>query len=261
MAQMLLLTPAGAAAGRDTRAGEASPVVCVVNTHLFGHPDATHVRLFQAACVMRRLEALAARIRAPARADGAPALAVVLCGDLNSQPEEAVRDLLVTGSVSAAHADWQRAAQFRLIARRAEREANWFATQNVAQHKASDAPAQQTRKPVGPTAATMAPESGKLRGAGWDYENMQEGGADLAIPLRQGMSLAQACAELPFTFFTAHSKQVVDYIYYSPWNLSPDPHLSPFPAISEESVAAHTAIPSEVFPSDHIALVQDLVWH
>ena len=107
----------------------------------------------------------------------------------------------------------------------------------------------------------MAPESGMLRGAGWDYENMQEGGADLAIPLSQGMSLAQACAELPFTFFTAHSKQVVDYIYYSPWNLSPDPHLSPFPAISEESVAAHTAIPSEVFPSDHIALVQDLVWH
>ena len=156
MAQMLLLTPAGAAAGRDTRAGEASPVVCVVNTHLFGHPDATHVRLFQAACVMRRLEALAARIRAPARADGAPALAVVLCGDLNSQPEEAVRDLLVTGSVSSEHADWQRAAQFRLIASRAEREANWFATKNMSQNKAKDAPAQQTRKPVGPTAASMA---------------------------------------------------------------------------------------------------------
>ena len=65
-------------------------------------------------------------------------------------------------------------------------------------------------------------ESGKLRGAGWDYENMQEGGAELAIPLSQGVSLAQACAELPFTFFTAHSKQVVDYIYPSPWNLSPD---------------------------------------
>ena len=248
MAQLLLLRPVGAAAGGDKSAGEASRVVCVVNTHLFGHPDATHVRLFQAACVMRRVEALAGRFGT--RADGAPAMAVILCGDLNSQPEEAVRDLLVTGTVSQDHSDWQRAAQFRLIASRAEREANWF--------KSKDALAQQTLKPSG---STVAPESGQQRGAGLDYVNMQEGGTDLAIPLSQSMSLAQACAELPFTFFTAHSKQVVDYIYYSPWNLSPDPQLSPFPAISEESVAANTAIPSEVFPSDHIALVQDLLWH
>jgi len=50
MAQLILLEPlpeiVKQAQGGGGGVGGWSPM-CVVNTHLFGHPDATHVRLFQ----------------------------------------------------------------------------------------------------------------------------------------------------------------------------------------------------------------------
>jgi hypothetical protein len=53
MAQVLLLTPV---ANSATNSGANRQILCAVNTHLFGHPDATHVRVFQAATLMRHVE-------------------------------------------------------------------------------------------------------------------------------------------------------------------------------------------------------------
>lgn len=301
MAQVVLLAPASgsptaqAAASLSSASGRR-PALCVVNTHLFGHPDATHVRLFQTATFMRHVERISKRYAGPTASTDSP-LAVVVCGDFNSQPEEGVRDLLTKGYITSHHNDWQRAARFQLIESRAEREANWFTSarndggspassaagrhQNaqcrqgaensvpatrqdndggggggrvVGRGSRADDGGESTPEPDG-EAGTEAGAAGAGPGIG-----AQEGAADLALELSQGIRLEQGCPDLPFTFCTATCSQVVDYIYFSPSHLRCDPDLSPFPLLSRESVTADTAIPSVSFPSDHIALVQDLVW-
>ena len=281
MAQVLLLAPVST---RSTGEGPR-PTLCVVNTHLFGHPDATHVRLFQALSFMRHVERISGRFAASS-ASSDSALAVVVCGDFNSQPEEGVRDLLTGGHVSADHSDWQRAARFRLIESRAEREANWFksasddgrqgaksignagneSTEREVDSKggATNADGETKGAQGGASAVNDADDADVEAVAGSEGLGLgfdaQEGAADLALDLSQGIRLEQGCRELPFTFCTATCAQVVDYIYFSPSHLKCDTDLSPFPAHSMESVTKNTAIPSVCFPSDHIALVQDLVW-
>jgi len=82
MAQLLLLVPSAQGSG----GGAARAPLCVVNTHLFGHPDATHVRLFQAATLMRHVERVAERYGVNPD-NNSYNLAVVVCGDFNSQPQ------------------------------------------------------------------------------------------------------------------------------------------------------------------------------
>jgi hypothetical protein len=157
---------------------------------------------------------------------------VVVCGDFNSQPEEGVRELLVKGAVYRDHSDWLRAARFRLIESRAEREANWFKQPNSGEGKGGGGEGGQE------DADTEA--EGILFGA-------EEGGADLACDVLVNVRLEQACEDVSVTFCTATNSQVVDYIYYTPTTLMPDPTLSPFPPHTMESLTANTAIPSGLF--------------
>jgi hypothetical protein len=215
MAQVLLLAPTAAAAAGAAAAtggaegaargaaggaaGASRPVLCVVNTHLFGHPDATHVRLFQSATFMRHVERVAARHAAAAAGSG---FAVVVCGDFNSQPEEGVGLLLRRGLVSADHADWQRATRFRLIESRAEREAHWFKRAPGGAEAGADGgdglmrrgdvereDGREGREGVGEGAA----EEAEVEGFGFEA---QEGATDLAFDLRQGVCMSAQASEL-----------------------------------------------------------------
>ena len=70
---------AASSATSDRGAGSDEPL-CVVNTHLFYHPRAPHIRNMQMAAILAEAEAV---MQAPAAAGpGRPAL--LLCGDLNS---------------------------------------------------------------------------------------------------------------------------------------------------------------------------------
>ncbi|XP_054284725.1 2',5'-phosphodiesterase 12-like [Macrosteles quadrilineatus] len=79
----------------------------------------------------------------------------------------------------------------------------------------------------------------------------------------QGLSLSQpfnmqsACGTPKYTNFTAAFADCLDYIYYQTDRLSVE---SVIPLPSDEELTQHTAIPSVVFPSDHVALVADLRW-
>jgi len=108
------------------------------------------------------------------------------------------------GLVSQDHNDWHRAATFRLIESRAEREANWFAKDSpkIAQNP------QNLQKSDADEAGEKEEEEG-----GEGVEDFlgfvaQEGGGGVAIELRQDLKLEQACSQLPFTFCTATCSQV-----------------------------------------------------
>lgn len=77
------------------------------------------------------------------------------------------------------------------------------------------------------------------------------------INLSQDFHLFSACGNLPFTVFTSGFKNTVDHIFCDSQQIEVDAVI---PMPSEEELSLHTAIPSVVMPSDHLALVCDLKW-
>lgn len=75
------------------------------------------------------------------------------------------------------------------------------------------------------------------------------------LSLKQDISLASACGTPEFTNFTHEFADCLDYIFYEKTNLEVI-QVVPFP--STEELKANIALPSVVFPSDHIALISDL---
>jgi mRNA deadenylase 3'-5' endonuclease subunit Ccr4 len=200
--------------------GEGAPRrLWLLNTHLFGHPDATHVRLVQVCSLMRKAARLAAK-----KTVGGPAPGLVLCGDFNSLPDEGVRELLEKGAVGKEHPDWRRGTRFKPIDNRKDREQAWFDTLEAAAQSFDDLAAEVC--------------------------------GDIAVPA----ALVQACRETSITFCTDQTQQVVDYIYFSAEALAEDAGAGAFPDFDAAALTAEGGLPSRSFPSDHVALVQDLVW-
>ncbi|XP_022123100.2 2',5'-phosphodiesterase 12 [Pieris rapae] len=75
------------------------------------------------------------------------------------------------------------------------------------------------------------------------------------LSLEQPILLGSACGTPQYTNFTAGFAECLDYIYYDVNNLEVE-QVVPFPSVEE--LRAHIALPSIVFPSDHIAVVSDL---
>ncbi|CAK1549831.1 unnamed protein product [Leptosia nina] len=75
------------------------------------------------------------------------------------------------------------------------------------------------------------------------------------LSLNQPIALGSACGTPQYTNFTEGFAECLDYIYYDKKNLDVE-QVVPFPSLEE--LKAHTALPSIVFPSDHIAVVSDL---
>merc|ERR1740138_1138545 len=83
-------------------------LVLVSNTHLFFHPKARHIRLLQAMCLLQQVHELRERHRTAALLPH-----VLLCGDLNCTPDQAVVRLLLQGEVPGDHPDWEHSAEFK----------------------------------------------------------------------------------------------------------------------------------------------------
>lgn len=75
------------------------------------------------------------------------------------------------------------------------------------------------------------------------------------ISLSQNMQFASACGTPEYTNYTVEFSGCLDYIYYQTERLEVE-QVIPMP--SNEEITLHIAIPSVVFPSDHISLCADL---
>ena len=86
------------------------------------------------------------------------------------------------------------------------------------------------------------------------------GGEDQFVPemnFSHKFNLDSACGVLPYTNYTAGFKGHLDYVYYDKDSLEVT-QVIPLP--DDKDLEFHTAIPSLVFPSDHIAQICDLKW-
>lgn len=86
-------------------------------------------------------------------------------------------------------------------------------------------------------------------------KNSSESQVDTTI--RHNLTIDSACGFPMYTNYTKEFKGCLDYIFYSTDLFSVD-EIVPLP--SEESLAQDVALPSEVFPSDHIPLICTLKW-
>lgn len=75
------------------------------------------------------------------------------------------------------------------------------------------------------------------------------------VCLKQPFSIQSACGTPEYTNFTHAFAACLDYIFYQSDRFEVE-QIIPLP--TNEELRAHIAIPSVVFPSDHVALVADL---
>ena len=75
--------------------------------------------------------------------------------------------------------------------------------------------------------------------------------------LQHSLPLASACGAPEYTNFVSSFHGCLDYIYMDAEQLAVS-KVVPMPA--HEDVLQYTALPNQMFPSDHLALICDLTW-
>ncbi|CDI78142.1 endonuclease/exonuclease/phosphatase domain-containing protein, putative [Eimeria acervulina] len=208
-------------------------IIVVANTHLFFHPNASHVRIIQV-YVLCHLVAAFAAAAASAAAAAAADVSIILCGDLNCDEESGGFTLLNDAFISKRHPDWKYAATY-----------SWNAeTASECEEAAEDAAAAAT-----PAAGGSAEAAGGAAGAAAEVE-----GLDLELPVSVHLKSSYATTFMPFSNFAADFHATLDHIFVSK-NIQV---LRTLPGVSLETVASEGGILSAFFASDHLSLAADL---
>jgi 2',5'-phosphodiesterase len=252
-------------------------VILIANTHLFYHPSAGFVRLLQTDVITRTMLDIRTYIETAGlegldqlicegedRSEGGnrsmdhlnkgenkggrspqdryvkpPTVSVLFMGDFNSTSETAVIEYLDTGVILSEHEVWETINTFHW-GQRSESETD---TKDTLQSSGSDC-----------TTSTGLRKSSKIRSAGL---NDAHGAILTAITptLSHPFSLISA-SSTPYTNYTKGFKDILDYIYYQSDHLRVI-RVAPFP--SEDILSQDVALPSQHFPSDHLAVAVDLM--
>ena len=93
------------AAGQAVRQPRQMTNVCVVNTHLYSNHARPDVKLWQSMILMREVENVAV----------ARDIAVIICGDFNSEPDSAVHEFMGTGCLETAHPELEQSDNLGIL--------------------------------------------------------------------------------------------------------------------------------------------------
>jgi 2',5'-phosphodiesterase len=251
VAQITLLVPATAAEPGSGSTAAAEGPLAVVNTHLFFHPYAPHIRTMHTAAILEELQGLLRQVSEPGSETAAllaamPPPAVMFCGDLNSDLNDGVPgviELLQKGRLGADYWDWVDGAGFK-----------W------GQGEEDGGEAQQQAKEANSGTAAAAAAAEQPPADGHDFESaeatphskVEVTGVDISSPyqLRSADDL-----KTPYSNYTSGYVALLDYVWYSEQRLQVLGCPVPVPAREQ---LQQTFIPSQAFPSDHLAVVYDL---
>ena len=247
----------------------------VGNTHLFYHPRAAYVRLLQIDTIARAAQRLSFAAWSHIKAHGGSAegfehavfpsgcggptptptimpIPLLLCGDFNSTPETAVVEYLERGFIGPAHEVWASLHKFRWGRRE---EGGALTAEGETLGAGGDAAFEEEGK--------EDEESCKKH---WT-EGMTEAELSKAPPVPASSgglfpTLLSPCGQLvssagypEFTNYTAGFRDTLDYVFVPPDRVCVA-LVAPFP--EEAVLRQHTALPSAVFPSDHLAVCVDI---
>jgi len=200
--------------------------IVVSNTHLFFHPRARHIRLLQAMCLLQQVHEL----REKHTAGGVPPR-LLLCGDFNCTPDQAVVNFLLQGEIAADHPDWEMAGEFKW-----ERNQDELLSDDEGAEEATTANASSSTAPAKAAEAST-------------------GGMGLALRSPLGsLSNAYASEPMAFTNYVNDFNGSLDYILTGPGLHS----VKRLPGVSEEDLKPHGGLPNDHYPSDHLSIAVDL---
>ncbi|KAG2383560.1 hypothetical protein C9374_004231 [Naegleria lovaniensis] len=214
---------------------ESGQVVCVVNLHLFWDPSYPEVKLCQAQYVLMKTFTFLRQIHD----DLDSSVTVLLCGDYNSTPDSEVYDLLSKGEafIPGSFIPFIPNGEFSKYVSICEMS-----------------------EPSIETSSEVDTPSPSLRFR-----------QKLTNPLSSsgGFSLYKKVIgeEPPFTNYTKNYKGCLDYVFQfdhvfnNDFHVESPTHVSVCKAlemISQERASEYEALPSDMFPSDHVALCFDI---
>jgi len=191
---------------------------------------------------------------------------VLFAGDLNSTLETAAVEYLQTGGLAADHPVWDTLDDFRWDRKRGEASAEGGGA-------ATNAPAVASVSPAAPGTAEGGDAGTSANGAAQLASQLQglhvsTDSGSIKRPCLQnpfsvssnssGAGLVSASGYPQFTNFTGGFKDLLDYVFMSADSGLDVLRTAPLP--SEEALGARTALPSAVYPSDHVALALDLTF-
>ena len=228
VAQITLLAPTGPA----STWGDARPL-CVVNTHLYFHYAAPHIRTLHVWAMLRHAKEFIDKSMAGWGGElGDLVPSVIFCGDLNSDINDGIPGvvrLLGRGAISADYWDWKFGRDFA-----------WGNTAR-GENDGEDGMDTNDGSSAGTGAADITPRAGT--------EGVVDG-LDLTSPF----SLESADGMEPeFTNYVKGYEGLLDYVWYDTKHTRVKGTL-PHPTKAELG----NYLPTAQYPSDHLAVVADL---
>ena len=221
----------------------------VANTHLFFHPDAPHVRLLHTNTILECADNVWKEHASSDHETGQP-FPLIFAGDLNSTPETGPVEFLSTGQVYVQREEWERGAVFR------------WGDRTFWNNLKKDKMEQELAAKENEAASDGNPLKRQKRGnlpVLWSADRSAAAEADVSTTkwplLRHFLPLRSVCGFPAYTNFVAGFQGTLDWIFASSNRFGVRGVLE---VPSEDAVGAETALPSSVFPSDHVALVCDL---
>ncbi|EPY26544.1 hypothetical protein AGDE_11217 [Angomonas deanei] len=212
---------------------ETGKRLVVGNTHLFFHANACHIRLVQAYIYLDALNRMATKESATSR------LPIVMCGDCNCTHSTGAYRLFTTGQVEKIHHSWEKG---KLFFWGCDRQLGYSGEtlESVAVSEAISEEAAATKKRVVEERAPLETCFSQ----------------SLVAKLRLTDAYFRMDPSLPWTNYTLSFKEVVDYIMFSGDNLDVTQTI---PIPSEAELSEQYALPNKNYPSDHVALIADLL--
>jgi len=233
VAQVTILRDAAITDGR---------LLAVVNTHLFFHPSAPHIRALQAAVILHEVYRLLGG--GGGSGGGVDQAAVVFCGDFNAMPRDGAVEFVRTGRLSADSEAWRLGRALRW-----GKGEDFFDFLKGTPAEAAEPDAEA----ASPKAESPAEAEGGVR-AGEPYFTM-----DLQHPL-PGLQSAYAAVEgrePDYTNLVPSFQGTLDYVFFHPQHLEA---VAVVPVLPEAVIRAAAGLPCRTFPSDHVPLIADLRW-
>lgn len=195
--------------------------LAVVNTHLFYHPNACHIRALQAFMLLHLAKSLSEEVL---NEEQRSTLAFVVAGDFNFTRVTGGYRLVTEGVVDESNDCWEKGFKF------------WWECdkQTASEEEAAAATSPST---------LTGPPSAALR------TRLHNPFGNRLVDSHIGDT------SMRWTNYAMSFKEIIDHIFFDTSQLR---LLRTVPLPSEEEITAEIGIPSKVFPSDHVAIVADL---
>ena len=219
-------------------------VLAVTNTHLISHPLADHLRLLQTELCLRYLSKSINEFRK--LQDHTVEILPVFCGDFNSCPEFAVYEYLLKGHISSDHSDWSTHQHYEkyVFEKKRLKEAG----------KLSDGETclEDSDELMGCTNQQTASEQRKVcvLSTADEFDDFP------GIELHHTFNFINATGLPEYTNYTSGFSGTLDYIFVDGNKMKVE-RVIPLP--THQEVTKYLALPSVEHPSDHLAIVCDVV--